>query len=81
MKTLLCLPHANVDVERIFSDVSNVKTKKRNRLTLKTLRAVLQVKQGVRKSGGCIKFSPPEGARQLMSSHTLYNDLSESDSD
>jgi len=28
MQTLLCLPHANVDVERTFSDVSVIKTKK-----------------------------------------------------
>ena len=80
MKTLLCLPHANVDVERIFSEVNNIKTRKRNRLKLKTLQAILQVKQGVRESGGCTKFSPPQGARQLMAAHTLY-DFSESDSD
>ena len=59
MKTLLCLPHANVDVERIFSEVNNIKTRKRNRLKLKTLQAILQVEQGVRESGGCTKFSPP----------------------
>lgn len=81
METLLCLPHANVDVERIFSEVNNIKTKKRNRLKLKTLHAILQVKQGVRESGGCTKFGPPQGARQLMASHTLYNDSSEPDSD
>ena len=28
MQTLLCLPHSNVDVERTFSDVSAIKTKK-----------------------------------------------------
>ena len=82
MQTLLCLPHSNVDVERTFSDVSSIKTKKRNRLQLKTLRAILQVKQGIREAGGCTKFSPPPGAKKLLSSHTLYNDLpSESDSD
>ena len=82
MQTLLCLPHSNVDVERTFSDVSSIKTKKRNRLQVKTLRAILQVKQGIREAGGCTKFSPPLGAKKLMSSHTLYNDLpSESDSD
>ena len=41
MQTLLYLPHSNVDVERTFSDVSSIKTKKRNRLQLKTLRAIL----------------------------------------
>ena len=80
MKTLLCLLHSNVDVERIFSEVNNIKTKKRNRLKLKTLQAILQVKQGVRESGRCTKFSPSQDARQLMAAHTLY-DCSESDSD
>jgi len=32
----------------------------------------LKVKQGVKKSGGCVKFSPPGGARQRMSSDILY---------
>ena len=45
MKTLLCLPHANVDVEQTFSEVHNIKTRKRNCLKLKTLQAILQVKR------------------------------------
>jgi len=82
MQTLLCLPHANVDVEHTFSDVTAVKTekKKRNRLKVSTVCALLQVKNAVREPGGCTKFSPPTDARRLMSSHTLY-DVSSSDSD
>ena len=63
MKTLLCLPHANVDVERTFSEVSSIKTKKRNHLKVKTLWAILQTKQVIRQSGGCTKFKPPLGAK------------------
>ena len=48
MQTLLCLPHANVDVERVFSSVNSIKTKARNRLHTKTVRALLKVKQGVK---------------------------------
>ena len=51
MQTLLCLPHSNVDVERTFSDVSSIKMKKRNRLQLKTLQAILQVKLTRNKGG------------------------------
>ena len=80
MQTLLCLPDSNVDVERLFSDVSAIKSKKRNHLQLNTLCAILKVKQAVRESGGCTKFSPPSGARKLMLSRTLYK-LSESDTD
>ena len=81
MQTLLCLPHANVDVERTFSDVTAIKTKKRNRLKVSTVCALLQVKNAVREAGGCTKFSPPTDARRLMSSRTLYYDSSDSDSD
>ena len=81
MQMLLCLSHANVDVEHTFSDVTAVKKKKkRNRLKVSTVRALLQVKNAVRETGGCTKFSPPTDARRLMSSHTLY-DVSSSDSD
>jgi len=80
MKILLCLPHKNVDVERTFSEVSSIKTKKRNCLKVKTLLAILQTKQVVRESGGCTKFKPPLGAKHLMASSTLYNH-SKSDSD
>ena len=49
MQTLLCLSHANVDVERVFSSVSSIKTKARNRLHTKTVHALLKVKLGVKR--------------------------------
>ena len=69
MQNLLCLPHANVDVERVFSSVSSIKTKARNRLHTKTVRALLKVKEG------CVMFSRtprPPVAKQRMSSDILY---------
>ena len=41
--------------------------------------ARLKVKQGVKESGGCVKFSPPGGARQQMSSDILYATTSDAD--
>ena len=41
----------------------------------------LKVKQGVKESGACVKFSPPGGARQRMSSDILYATTSDTDSD
>ena len=38
-------------------------------------------KQGVKESGGCVKFSPPGGARQRMSCDILYATTSDTDSD
>ena len=76
MGSLLCLPHANVDVERVFSSVNLIKTKVRNRLHTKTVGALFKVKRGVAKAGGCVNFTPPPGAKARMIS-TLYD----SDSD
>ena len=80
MGSRLCLPHANVDVERVFSSVNLIKTKTRNRLHTKTLGALLKVKRGVAKAGGCMNFSPPPGAKARMSADILYA-VSDSDSD
>ena len=33
--------------------------KTRNRLNTATVRAILKAKDGVKSSGGCVKFSPP----------------------
>ena len=74
MQSLLCLPHANVDVERVFSSVNSIKTKSRNRLQTATVRALIKVKDGVKMFGGCVKFSPPPGAKERMSSSFLYAD-------
>jgi hypothetical protein len=39
-KYVFTLPHANADSERIFSTVSDVKTKKRNRLSHEVLNSI-----------------------------------------
>ena len=81
MQSLLCLPHANVDVERVFSSVNLIKTKARNRLHTKTVRALLRVKWGVAAAGGCVKFRPAPGAKMRMVADTLYASASDTDSD
>ena len=45
--SLLCLPQANVDVERVFSSVNLLKIKMRNRLHTKMVGASLKVKRRV----------------------------------
>ena len=73
MGSLLCLPHANVDVECVFSSVNLIKTKVRNRLHTKTVGALLNVKQDVAKAGGCVNFtlSPGAKARMIAGTQTL----------
>jgi len=55
---LLVLPFSNASVERIFSNVFNIKTDKRNLLNTDTLRSILATKDGIAKSGGCLNFTP-----------------------
>lgn len=43
-KICLSLPHSNSAVERIFSMVSDIKTKKRNKLSAKTVSSLVRVK-------------------------------------
>lgn len=57
---LLILPYSNACVERIFSDLFNIKTDKRNTLHTSTLRAILGSKQGIKDKGGCTKFTPTD---------------------
>lgn len=55
---LLVLPFSNASVERIFSNVFNIKTDKRNLLHTSTTKALIATKDGVEEGGGCIKFQP-----------------------
>ena len=81
LQNLLCLPHTNVDVERVFSSVAAIKKKGRNRLHTKSVHAILKVKQGVAESGGCVKFSPSTEAKSQMTSDILYGQDSSDESD
>ena len=56
----------NGDVKRIFSSLNAIKTKGRNRLNKKSVCAILKVKQGVKESGGCVKYSSSTNALSHM---------------
>lgn len=83
MSSLLSLPHANVDVERVFSSVNLIKTKSRNRLHTSTVRALLKTKDGIKASGGCTEFTPPRVLNEMLTTDRLYSsiDLDLRDSD
>lgn len=51
--TVLTLPHSNADVERIFSHMNIVKSKLRNRMSIKSLNALLTIRYGLRRNGSC----------------------------
>ncbi|KAK3862369.1 hypothetical protein Pcinc_001950 [Petrolisthes cinctipes] len=50
-----CLPLSNATVERIFSHVTNVKTKLRNKLSTVVLSAIIRIKTSLHFSGNCCK--------------------------
>lgn len=57
--SLLAMPLSNADVERVFSQMSLVKSKLRNRMGQETLSSILHIKYGLRRQGLCCKdFSP-----------------------
>ncbi len=47
MKSLFSLPHSNVDMEHIFSQVVLIKNKQRNKLKTSTMDALLLAKQSL----------------------------------
>ncbi|XP_050505697.1 uncharacterized protein LOC126883968 [Diabrotica virgifera virgifera] len=54
---LFVLPFSNAAVERVFSNLFNIKTDKRNLLDTSTIRALLATKDGIGNTG-CVKFTP-----------------------
>lgn len=59
MCCLLALPHSSACVERIFSQLNIIKTKKTNRLHVSTVANRLLAKQAIaRKDGTCHKWKP-----------------------
>lgn len=55
----ITIPHANATPERKFSDVKNIKTDKRNCLSVETLDGIVKAREIVKEYGG-VNFEPPE---------------------
>ena len=59
MVNLICSLHLSAYVERIFSQVNNIKNKKTNSLKAETTADRILAKQSVRKNNcDCIKWEP-----------------------
>jgi hypothetical protein len=52
--TVLSLPHSNAEAERIFSIVTDVKNKKRNRIDVNCLNAVCKVRSSFQANNNLI---------------------------
>lgn len=47
------MPYSNTEVERLFSQMNVVKNKLRNRLSLKTVNAILAIRAAIKTEGKC----------------------------
>lgn len=61
MLNILALPNSNAECERIFSQINDTKTKKRNRLVTRTIKGNMLAQQTIRRhSTSCVNFKPTE---------------------
>jgi hypothetical protein len=73
VRILMALPHGNADVERLFSKVTLIKTKLRNRLHDSTVNSILQVRVNDAKTA-CLHYEPSKDIVQnVRKSADSYN--------
>lgn len=71
----LSLPHSNAEAERIFSIVTDVKNKKRNRLNIETLNAICKTRSSFQAQHiDCRNFKVDSRHLELHNSSNLYSD-------
>lgn len=71
--TLLSLPHANADCERIFSRINLIKVKTRNRLITSTVDSCLLSADSLKENNQtCYDYDPPDKMLNKMSTKILY---------
>lgn len=69
----LSLPHSNAETERVFSVVTDVKNKKRNKLGSEALNAVSIIRFSGSKNNNCCKtFEVTNDHCKLMKKENLY---------
>ena len=72
--SVLSLPHSNAEIERVFSQMSVVKNKLRNRMSLQTLNSILYVRYGLRLSGeACYEHKLPDSVLQHFGTSAAYS--------
>ncbi|XP_070516613.1 SCAN domain-containing protein 3-like [Cardiocondyla obscurior] len=82
IEIVFSLPHSNAEAERIFSIVTDVKCKKRNRLTNNTLSAICIVRSSFQDQNiNCYNFEVDDKHLELHNTASLYLDQTSSDED
>lgn len=73
VRILFALPHANADAERIFSIITDVRTKKRNKLSHTSLSSICILRSFLQDSGkDCINFECTDSHFRKLNSKELY---------
>ncbi|KYN22585.1 hypothetical protein ALC57_05005, partial [Trachymyrmex cornetzi] len=73
IEVVFSLPHSNAEAERIFSIVSDVKNKKRNRLSNDMVSAICIIRSSFQTQGNnCLNFKVEPRHLELHNSENLY---------
>lgn len=73
VESVLSLPHSNAEAERIFSIVTDVKCKKRNRLGNDTISAICKIRSHFQSENiNCINFEPDSRHFEFHNTQNLY---------
>ena len=79
LNAVRCFPNSNVDAERMFSLLTDVKTNKRNKLSA-TVNAICVIKSSLKaRNETCINMTIKEGDLSLMSPDKLYESSAKKD--
>lgn len=83
--SILILPFSNADVERLFSEMNIIKTKKRNRIGKDTLISILSIKEGLKLGKKhCYDYKLPSSVVSKIGTNESYekkNETTRSDSE
>lgn len=73
VRAIFSLPHSNAEAERIFSIVTDVKNKKRNRMNITTLNAICNLRSSFQaKNVDCRSFQVDDRHLELHNKKNLY---------
>lgn len=74
IEIVLSLPHSNAEAERIFSIVTDVKCKKRNRLANDTISAICKIRSSFQSENiNCTNFTIDSRHLELHNAQNLYS--------
>jgi len=75
VEIVLSLPHSNAEAERIFSIVTDIKNKKRNRLANDTVSAICKIRSSFQDANiNCINFDVDARHLELHNTVNLYRE-------